>query len=79
MKKTLAAQDRTSGNNAMGWALFQSQCDAGTMSSCGMLGQSLVSGSWGVTDKPKGMALLEKACKGGYKPSCKTMADAGGR
>ncbi len=76
-RKLLDTLDSTSAGPARGMALFQTQCDAGMTSACGMLGESLLTGRWGTIDRARGKALLEKACKGGYAPACKTLADAG--
>jgi len=78
-QKTLDTVDSTSAAPARGMALFQTKCDTGMMSACGMLGESLLSGSRGTVDQAKGRALLEKACKGGYAPACKTPTGAGAR
>jgi TPR repeat protein len=73
-QELLDTVDRTSANPARGFALFETKCDAGMMSACGMLGEALYTGSLGgAVDRTRGKALREKACNGGYKPACKAL------
>jgi TPR repeat protein len=56
---------------------FQTACDNGDMSACGMLGEDLIAGIGISVDREKGVALLKKACAGQFDRSCKKLAAIG--
>jgi len=58
-------------------ALLQTQCDAGNLVACGMLGEDLLAGTGTSVDRAKGTALLKKACEGGFDRACKKLGESG--
>jgi TPR repeat protein len=44
---------------------------AGDLVACGMLGEDLPGGTGTSVDRAKGIALLKKACEGGFDRACK--------
>ena len=72
--RLLGTIDKGDTTAAQANALFQTQCDAGSFVACGMLGENLLAGIGANADRAKGLALLEKACKGGFDRACKRVA-----
>jgi serine/threonine protein kinase/TPR repeat protein len=73
-----AARDSVMSSHSQFNAGFQAACDGGSATACGMLGKNLIAGI-GVSapDPVRGMALLRKACAGGYADACKEVGDSG--
>ena len=78
-QSALATMDSTGDRPAQVNAMFQKQCDEGHFSACGMLGHNLLTGTGASPDPTRGIALLEKGCKGGDDPACKELVEAGAR
>ena len=52
-------------------ALLDRACEAGHLGACVTVADALLEGERGrKRDVPRGMALLEKACRGGEQPAC---------
>ena len=58
-------------------AQFEARCNAGVLLDCGYLGERLLAGKMITADRARGLALLDKACKGGVTRACQKLADAG--
>ena len=58
-------------------AQFEARCNAGVLLDCGYLGERLLAGKMITADRARGLALLDKACKGGVARACQKLADAG--
>jgi TPR repeat protein len=70
--------DFTENRVSKGNALYQEKCDHGSATECGLLGENVLAGIGASPDRAKGMALLEKACRGGFDRACGALVDAGG-
>jgi eukaryotic-like serine/threonine-protein kinase len=69
--------DSANSSDARGNAGFQTKCDAGDPVGCGMLGENLLAGNGTSVDRVKGVALLKKACGGGFERACKKLGEVG--
>ena len=74
--KLLGKVDSADSTIAQGNARFQTQCDAGDLAACGLLGEDLLAGSGTSVDRAKGTALLKKACAGGFERACKKLGES---
>jgi TPR repeat protein len=56
-------------------AMFQTNCDNGSLVACAMLGKNLVDGIGTPKDVAKGTALLQRACTGHVAAACDKLAE----
>jgi serine/threonine protein kinase/TPR repeat protein len=75
----LGKVDSADSTGARANALFQTKCDAGDLVGCGMLGEDLLARTGTSVDRAKGIALLKKACAGGFDRACKKLSEGGTR
>jgi hypothetical protein len=53
---------------------LEASCDKGVLMGCATLGASLLPGGGGPVDRPRGLALLHKACDGHVAFACEKLA-----
>jgi len=69
--------DNTGSDLDRGNAGFKAQCDAGEAVGCAMLGEDYLRGIGVPVDRAKGIALIQRACRGGYAAACGRFGDGG--
>jgi TPR repeat protein len=79
VRSLLETQDNSETSVALGHGQLEASCNAGALRDCGFLGERVLGGQGVPADRAKGLALLDRACKGGVARSCQKVAEAGGR
>jgi serine/threonine-protein kinase len=75
---TLEAMDNSETTAAQTNGQLEASCNAGVLRDCGFLGERVLAGNGMTADRPRGLGLLDRACKGGVARACQKMAEAGG-
>jgi serine/threonine protein kinase/TPR repeat protein len=63
-------------NVALSTGQLETSCNAGVLGDCGFLGERAVAGQGMPADRARGIALLDRACKGGVARACQKLAEA---
>jgi len=59
--------------------IAETRCNAGDLMMCTLLGENLLAGRGAGVDRARGIALLERACRGRVERACRELGDGGGR
>jgi len=73
------SRDNSETTVAQSNAQLETRCDAGVLRDCGFLGERVLAGQGTTADRARGLALLDRACKGGVARACQKLAEAGGQ
>jgi TPR repeat protein len=76
LRALLASQDTSETTVAQSNAQVETSCNAGVLPDCGFLGERMLAGQGMTADRARGLALLDRACKGGVARACHKLAEA---
>jgi len=76
LQSRVQKNDNTETSIAMSTGQLETSCSAGVLADCGFLGERALAGQGMPVDRPRGIALLDRSCKGGVARACQKLAEA---
>jgi TPR repeat protein len=76
LRDMVRKNDNFETNVALSSGQLETSCNAGVLGDCGFLGERALGGQGMPMDRARGLALLDRACKGGVARACQKLAAA---